>query len=390
MSAPQEYVYHYTKSDTATQHILENMTLRMSPLRTVNDPKESSNRIFTFYTRNLANAVSFDSRLFDQLNADLTNNTFALCCAQDIEVDEAGERQFLGALRPNMWAHYGQNHKGVCLVLDKAALHQKMLEIALPHTLYEGPVDYFEHKTWAEKAQSAYALYLEDLLNDRSGYFNHHVNTYHRDLFFMKHKEWRDECEYRWILRGAVDGPFDIQLDKCLRAVVLGSSVMPETEKEILAICKKYNIPVHQISWRKVAGDHRQISGESEVSEESILLGGISYSMHVPTEAVIVLAVTSGGEPRPLLIGSADGAVRLWHGDGSDTDVARERAKGLGINFNDCGMPQHYVDTFSAGRLARFSRDPPRFEIIDGEIKLADDEEQPYYKRGFTFPNSGV
>lgn len=388
MNTLQEYVYHYTKPDK-TQTILEAMTLRMSPLGMVNDPKESSNRVFTFYMRNLANAVSFDPRLFDEMSANLIDQTFALCTSYDIEGDGAGTNQALGALRPNLWAHYGQDHKGVCLVLNRAALHQKILEIAHGHTLFFGPVTYCGHETWGEKTSAAYALYVEDLLSSRDGYINHHIKTFYHELFFLKQQAWRDEFEYRWILRGIIDGSIDIDLTDSLHAVVLGSAVLPDTVKNVVSICKGHNIPVRKMSWRTCGGKHYEFLDESEASKEGsnhVLLDGISFSQNVPSEAVIVLAATLRGEPKPLLIRSNDGTVRFWDGDGNDIEVSKIRANALNVNLVDCGVPQHYAALFSAGRLASVVADPLRVKSVNGTIRPANDEEQPYYGTGFTFP----
>lgn len=87
--------------------------------------------------------------------------------------------------------------------------------------------------------------YLEDLI-DRT--FNStmeaYIRRFNKELFFTKHLDWRDEWEYRWVLRTDIGQPMFVSILDCLHAVILGNDCKEKTNEEIHRICNSQSIPV--------------------------------------------------------------------------------------------------------------------------------------------------
>lgn len=359
--------------------ILKNMNLWMSCINNVNDPKESSNRNFTFYARNNKTSIFFKDELFDEVEKDITSNTFALCCVRSGNVSEQGQHE--NALRANLWAYYGENHNGVCFVIDKDKLNKKIDESAKGNLLRSGSINYLEPEIWASEISSAYSIYLEDYLHDRNGYLDNHIKTNLEELFFTKQIAWRDELEYRWVMRSrASKYHIDISIIDCLELVIIGSSMSVENEKIISDLCSQVQCIYHKANWRTSGGIHKPTNLKPHLD-----LNGIQFSLNVPCESVLVKAVDQTGANHSIHITSSDGNVRSWgSGDGDET-VLRNRAKELSFEWNDCDLPQHYRPIFSASRLAKSLKKPLNMIIKDGKAVPHESEEKVYYPEGFSF-----
>lgn len=359
--------------------ILKNMNLWMGCINNVNDPKESSNRDFTFYAKNNKTSIFFKDELFDEVEKDITSNTFALCCVHSGEVGEQGQHE--NALRANLWAYYGENHNGVCFVLNKDKLNKKIHEAAKGNLLRSGKIKYLEPEIWSSEISSAYNMYLEDYLHDRNGYFENHIETNFEELFFIKQIAWRDEFEYRWVTRSKVaKHHIDISLVDCLELVIIGSSMSPDNEKIISDLCSQVQCIYHKVNWRTSGGFHKPTNLDPHVD-----LNGIHFSLHVPCESVLVKAVDQAGAVHPLHISSSDGKVRFWRGADCDETVFRKRAKELSLEWNDCDSAQYHHPLFSASRLAKSFKNPLKMTSKDGKHFLHEDEEKIYYPDGFSF-----
>src|SRR5665647_929811 len=110
------YLYHYTSVDTALNYILKNRTLKFNPFNAVNDPREKKEWDISPFVRM---GLNLELKQYDAISREISDllksNAKMVCFCRD--KDEAiGQWQpealfNRGFSKPNMWHHYGNEHK---------------------------------------------------------------------------------------------------------------------------------------------------------------------------------------------------------------------------------------------------------------------------------------
>lgn len=365
------FVYHYTSAETASDFILKNKSLKMGSLASVNDPKETKFRDFVFYARGAKSMASFQSARFDRIISDLTSRTFAFCAGTESSSERAGVD---GALRSHMWANYANRHRGVCLVFDKEALHARFELAANGRKLYSGEVRYYSLDEYRSETIPAYSIYFEDWLKDERGYLDYHIFYYHTPLFFSKYSGWRDEHEYRWVLRGDDDKGVFADFEAALVKVVVGSDICPDMCKKIFDWCCENDVPIHRVLWNaagNLSSDLRQDKVELGVDIQG------SYSRSVCCSALVMRATNALGGFESVAVSAKNGYVCIL--DSNADEVSIETLISLGFTDEDLGV-EIEPKGFSAARLADTYRRPLKFEPDgSGGLKISLEEEKVYY-----------
>lgn len=371
----REFLYHYTTASIAIDYILNNKTLRLGALSRVNDPKESKYRDFTFYARGAKAVAEFDGAVFDEVCQDLAVNSYALCCGMG-EVDDYGRES--GALHPHMWANYAERHTGVCLVFDKELLHQSIEEAVPEAALYYGPVNYVDLKEMFAASGSAYSLYLEDWTKDKEGYFDFHVGNYHKGLFFTKHADWRDENEYRWVVRLRNGSDIFVDVTRALVKCVLGHEVSEPDFHSLRERCLSIGLPMHKVIWNASGSLSRDLSIDDEKFHMNV---DLSFSQLVPCGAVFRRASDGVGNPQVIAISSKNGNCVHYGTDSSNNNLNL-----LGFT-EDEAMVEINPSGWSAGRWSETAKRPIGVTMNNGKLSLVEGEEVPYY--GMLFEVNG-
>lgn len=109
-------IYHFTKLGTAIDKILPSMKLRTNFLNKMNDPKEMHSWAFgginidyeSLYPSTYSNDTHIDHqfKFGEEFKSEIQAISF-------VHSDNA-----LGYKNEMMWAHYAENHAGICLELD--------------------------------------------------------------------------------------------------------------------------------------------------------------------------------------------------------------------------------------------------------------------------------
>lgn len=189
----QTTLYHYCKLSTALEYILPDMQLRLSPMMKTNDPRENKGLIFggswILGTGNQpnANTSEVNNERFSKI---LRTDCKLLCFSVD-------DKMRYGYELSRMWAQYGDNHKGVCLAIDREVFSQENSTLVKKSNLK--PVKYILHdKTtpirhpmidYIELEQKGEEAYLR-------GSFRKEFLDY---LYFSKDEEWSSEKEFRMV-----------------------------------------------------------------------------------------------------------------------------------------------------------------------------------------------
>lgn len=229
LSYPDKYVYHYTKLETALEHILPSMTIRLGLLEKVNDPKESKPWSFQIHEGISQNETLKHLDLHLEASSLAKSKTLVLCCSADDPELNLGKgdywfRRGFGHLR--MWAQYADNSRGVCLVLDRELLHEAIRTEVGDEGLYHGRVAY-RNRIGPIKGESdlAYPFILQYAEIEKKGFkaaVDEHVHRFYEYIFLLKGSDWRDETEYRWVFRGETNEPRFVDINGALRAVIIG------------------------------------------------------------------------------------------------------------------------------------------------------------------------
>ncbi len=164
-------LYHYTRYHTLCKYIIPFKQLRFSSILNTNDPSESNPKFIygeSCPTKLLNDNADYYSQMFRE---EYRKYKFISFCSNRGGVE--------GFKISSMWAHYGNNHKGVCIEIDTDLL------------AYEG------------KIQSDYVDYTNDLTGgffDVSDFYKTFENNI-KTILFSKSEEWGYEQEYRFVTK---------------------------------------------------------------------------------------------------------------------------------------------------------------------------------------------
>jgi hypothetical protein len=307
-------MFHYTKSDTAIYYILRNRTLKFGKFRTVNDPRESKIWPFKFYCSSSDSRDLFKSHLFDDVHDYILDNTHLLCFSNSLEeTDESKQSAFSelneGWAYHRMWAQYADNHKGVCIMFDKTKLQESLKSDLRDCSILGDSISYINHKNDNELTNDPYMINLEDFVKmGTSEYMNNHIRQFPKELFLMKHDNWQDEHEFRYIIFGH-ENEYYLNIQDAITGIILGEEFDNSQLKEILELANELNIDVYRIYTRGWAVNLFKVEDEGT---NVVSLNGISYPINFYYELLFAQACDPSGNIRTILFDFHDnGAVKI-------------------------------------------------------------------------------
>ena len=125
------FLYHYTSARTAIDYILKDKQLKLGRYFNTNDPKETKTWQFSIGSnenRDLS-GVSL-TEISEKFTRALKHKTNLACFSQDelLTGDHTRDIYARGFGKARMWAQYADNHKGVCLILEKSVIRKAVEE----------------------------------------------------------------------------------------------------------------------------------------------------------------------------------------------------------------------------------------------------------------------
>lgn len=251
----EQWVYHYTTLQTAIEHVLPSGTLRMSPLQGVNDPRESKRWIFV--TPGETDWLDMkDWHAINQASEVIKSRIKAFCAVSDRYPQSFAEsRHSRGHIRPRMWAQYGGNHTGVCLVFERQALHAAVAAMTAAverQVLYAAAVRYRDDYDFQSPG---FTLNLDKVkTSSLEAVISQMIDEHYLDYFFTKGSDWAGENEWRWILRGTIEGPEFFQMKDALRGIVLGCDFPEPYVPAVRPFAERYAVPLVRVHWMNGIG----------------------------------------------------------------------------------------------------------------------------------------
>lgn len=212
MENPSTRLYYYCKLSTAIEKILPNRQLLLNPLGKTNDPREYKSFVFARKKMSIKELV-YDRRSDEGISTLIRNNCKMLCFSTDYE-------DFFGYEYSRMWAYYADNHKGICIALNKERFIEENRNYIHPELFKD--IKYYEFKV--AKAEKHVEIDFEQIRS--RGIYAYIVGEFRPKnidyFFFTKDKEWESERECRLIYFSQSKVLEYCTINNCIDSIYLG------------------------------------------------------------------------------------------------------------------------------------------------------------------------
>ena len=260
MNQIPDEVCHFTKTETGFT-ILSTKNLRLGIIKNTNDPRETKARSFgVAYLGNSSFAQNPDreeiaTKINNEADRIGMEEWKVLCVSLHNPLKKSddpftaiyNQRIRPAYCNPAMWAHYGENHKGICLIFNGKTLHRKIHEKHKDDCrIYSGRVQY-------GMTRSLVAAPLIAINNDKADFTNlirSHYFLYIKNIFLRKQPSWKYENEYRWLLYSPDNLPKFVPIEVSIKEVIVGSDFPSAKEAIIIELCKDLKIPAGKMDWK--------------------------------------------------------------------------------------------------------------------------------------------
>lgn len=256
-------VYHYTKRETALEHILPSAKIRFGSLGGTNDPRETKEWGFIvmdapqglatdqfFEEMAVIQNTSNDIRQNEWWGLSLSRNDLDLCEPKRDRPDFSHFKY--GYAHPRMWAQYAQNHAGVCLEFDGLALHQAILLAAkTADDVFFGNVEYVDEFNFKRMKQTAMAFQLSYSAIQTLGIANGlrvHIRDNYPTFFLEKTPDWKSESEFRWLVNSQ-QGPLLVDIRNAITSVIVGVDFPSVYGPCVRTLCDTLEVRLERMFW---------------------------------------------------------------------------------------------------------------------------------------------
>ena len=274
-------VCHYTKAKTLLK-ILDTKKLRISRFKFTNDPRESKDRNAAIVWLTNESHSSYGDQTTGQIkkgrssllsNSDQEGKTATqisrianeialeewkvLCVTlnrpqrtvRHIQDEVYNHSISPGYSRPRMWAQYAENHSGACIIFDASKLNtiiHRTLESRC--RIFQGRVAY-NYKSLVFNTISMKYLQANIEMEKLTEELRRHYIINYKETFLVKHPDWRDEAEYRWILYTRRKSNLYIPIENSIKAILVGIDFPKHYEPRLIEYCKELKISVGKVEW---------------------------------------------------------------------------------------------------------------------------------------------
>ncbi|MBO6573067.1 MAG: DUF2971 domain-containing protein [Balneola sp.] len=235
----KELVSHYTKLETAVFDIIPTNKIKFTTQEKNNDPHEYRKDLGTIIIRDEIDS-EFTSKGESLLKDNLKVFSTSISSPQKRKPEHTSltNCSFGNVM---MWAHYGNNHKGIVLLFEKKDLEKKLRE--------EYSRVFVEEVNYKDVSNTNYTIKHDSQKRLIDNIYDE-LEKDKGNRFFSKQNEWSCEKELRWvILNENKKGSEFLDYKNSLKAVILGD----RTEKKYVDVVKKLlegsNIDLFKLDW---------------------------------------------------------------------------------------------------------------------------------------------
>jgi hypothetical protein len=252
--AKQSAIYHYTTSKVALENILPYARLRMTPLAYTNDPREYKELHLSSVGwgdyNDSEKRIPQAQALLDKIRREkyqmvaFSKNNNLLYNNQ--KQSTLNQYNYLGCCKPRMWSQYGESHQGVVLVFDSEVLTKSIRNQLLDDDKIYSKEIVYEHFNIRQNLILDSNKILETNIED---YCNNYLENNIESFFFVKSPDYKDENEYRVIVKSNGNTRIYINIKDSLIAVIVGDRFPDGLLPSLKYLCKKLNIDCKRIYW---------------------------------------------------------------------------------------------------------------------------------------------
>lgn len=253
-------IFHYTRASVALEKILFNGKFRLSLLKDTNDPREYKVKFLGMSGWSLPpTAVELYNEAHPVFDRIIRTESRVMCfCSNTIPTiildngetikDNVGNT--IGWSRSRMWAQYGENHRGICLVFSKKAIEAELADIK--EIVIAENIQYTRRVGISSDART---LNGNQLVEDGvEGYCYNHIKNHSGTLLFTKNIDYRDESEYRVVLFDRNHNHEFININKSIKGIIAGDRTPDVYFPLILQLSERYGIECRRAYWERGLG----------------------------------------------------------------------------------------------------------------------------------------
>lgn len=248
---------HYTNKDTALEKILYEGKIRLSQIGRTNDPKESIVNLSVTYFPSLGekNADGYFILLHNEFQKTQKEEWKVLCTTMHLpkkkNQDEITAKFRYGWNRPTMWAHYADNHSGVCIVFNGKELHKNIQMSLENYELFCGKVKY-EKPSEPFYDFPSFQNIIKQQLNkdDLQDEIRKHLKKYRHKYFLSKFSAWKNESEYRFLAHSTNRGDELVDIQGTIKLILVGLNFPKVYEPAMKEMGKRFNISIGKMDWK--------------------------------------------------------------------------------------------------------------------------------------------
>lgn len=194
---PDQFVGHYTNV-AGLEGIAGSKALRLGRLAAMNDPREYRQRRFSVMGAGL-DRQELES-ISASLNAARANTRVASFTRDSIDGEPTtlSRTDARAYARQSTWSHYGDRHRGACIIFEKAHLMTSLRSTF-------GPNAVGDKITYVAGVESGFDTTVDPAELQRLGrgeYVQEHERTNVQLSLFTKNHDWEIEREWRIVVRG--------------------------------------------------------------------------------------------------------------------------------------------------------------------------------------------
>ena len=253
-------IFHYTRASVALEKILFDGKFRLSLRKDTNDPHEYKFIFLSMRGSRLPpEAVELYNEAHPVIDRIIRMESRVMCfCSNTIPtiiLDNGKTIQdnvvnTIGWNKSRMWAQYGENHRGICLVFSKKAIEADLADIK-ENVIAEN----IQYTTRVGISPDAYTLNGNQLVEDGvEGYCYNHIKRHSGTLFFTKNIDYRDESEYRVVVFDPNHNYEFININKSIKGVIAGDRTPEVYFPLIRQLSERYGIECRRAYWERGLG----------------------------------------------------------------------------------------------------------------------------------------
>lgn len=256
----RNYLFHYTKWETAKEKIFKKSAIRFSPFICLDDPREYKDWTFDVLPSHPCREfIEYMKEIKNKANSLIKNYYKVLCFTETPRIEKRIVQNaydfryrvmfLMGYARARMWSHHADDHKGICLVFDKKKL-LSFIKKKYP-TSYCGPVRY---KNYSDDFLKARKIYLDRMWTDEKiiiDTLKEHIRKNRQSIFFEKNVDYRDEREYRVIIHGENPGYEEIPVKDLLCGAIVNADKYDTYSSYLNESAQYLNFKIGTLYWQE-------------------------------------------------------------------------------------------------------------------------------------------